>query len=122
MPFSSIHFAGPDAQVLVLVCQSQIVGSAADELYSAATRHIPDRDDLGIVLDFTDTLQISSVAIAGMLQLQKLCKGRDAPLVLTGLSPDLLQFLTMLQLAKHFTIEPTLGEAVARAARRTPPA
>lgn len=102
----------------MLACETQIVGACAEELFSTASRRIPDRDDLGVVLDFTDTIHISSVAIAGMLQLHKLCKGRGVPLVLAGLSPDLTQFLTMLQLASHFAIEPTLDQAIARAAQR----
>ncbi|MGP1345342.1 MAG: STAS domain-containing protein [Phycisphaerales bacterium] len=115
MSSPAIHFAGADAQILVLICPPQFTGAAADNAIAAANRYLPDREDTGIVLDFTDTAMIGSVGIASMLQIRELCASRDVPLVLAGLSPQLHDFLTMLRLAQHFRTAPTLEDAIADA-------
>jgi len=115
MPSPTIHFAGPDAQVLVLTCDPHFTDPAAAELHALACRHLPDRDDSGIVLDFSETVQLYSMGITAILRIRSFCQERGVPLVLAGLAPNLIEFFAMIQVQHLFNIESSLDEAIARA-------
>ncbi len=84
----------------------------ADPLRLCVARNVPDRDGSGVVLDMADVEMISSIGIAALLQVQELCKDRQARLMLAGLPPAQSRLLTMLKLDRRFAQSASVEEAV----------
>lgn len=117
MSSPTIHFAGPDAQVLVVACEPHFTEDSGAEVYDTANRHLPDREGACLVLDFTDTVQINSMGLTKLLSIRKLCDDRGAAFVLAGLGQTLVDFLSMLKMLQLFNCAETLDEAIARAVK-----
>ncbi len=85
----------------------------ADPLRLCVARNVPDRDGAGVVLDMSSVEMISSIGIAALLQVQEMCKDRQARLLLAGMPQAQARLLSMLKLDRRFSQSPTVDDAVA---------
>lgn len=107
------QFVGPDRNVLVIRLPQRLNHITAESLTEDARRHLPNREDAGLVLDCTEVELITSIGIASLLQIAEHCRDQRAPLVLANLSEALRTMLEMLKLAGRFKATDDVDEAVA---------
>ncbi|MBL0926301.1 MAG: STAS domain-containing protein [Phycisphaerales bacterium] len=112
---NDIHhdLSGRDGEVLVIRAPRDLSHETADDLRNTASRHLPNRDRAGLVIDMTEVRLISSIGIAALLQVQELCRERSSRMVLAALPDAQTRFLKMLKLDRKFCIVGTVSDAVA---------
>ncbi|MCB0819356.1 MAG: STAS domain-containing protein [Bacteroidetes bacterium] len=65
-----------------------------------------------VILDLTNTRYCDSSGLSSVLVGQRLCKGGNGTLILTGLQPAVRKLITISQLDPVLQIVPTVSEAI----------
>lgn len=112
------ELVGRDREVLLVRTPRDLTHEVADALRECVIRHIPPRDDAGVILDMAAVTIISSIGIAALLQIAEACKDRAAPLYLAALPDRQLKFLQMLKLDRKFPMVPSIDDALHALAQR----
>lgn len=104
---------GRDGGVLLVTVPERVSHESAEGLVECVRRHLPARDDAGLVLDMGEVVLISSIGVAALLQVRELCVDRTAPVCLARLPAAQMAFMRMLKLDRKFEYAPTVDDAVA---------
>lgn len=107
------RLGGQDGEVLIVDIPGELTHKSADDLRQTVARRLPNRDGAGVVIDMSGVQLITSIGIAALLQVQEICRDRDARMLLAGLSDRLRAFLKMLKLDRRFESAGSVDDALA---------
>ena len=103
---------GGGVAVLVVQVPSKLVDETAEPLRETVQRRLSTLERPAVVLDCAGVVLVNSIGITCLLQLQELCRGCGAALILAAVPASISTFLAQLKLDRRFAQSPSVEAAV----------
>lgn len=104
--------AGSADQILVFELPEQLVDDTIEPVQTAVRAALPQSDGAALVLDAANLALLNSLGITALLQIQDLCRTRQAGMAIAALPQSTRTLLSQLRLDKRFDLYGTVDEAV----------